>query len=89
MEGPKDRIRRVGRAILDLPSSLCAIQQPLTALGTLPIRDRPGQLSRSDRDAVYRWIALNEAVLLDYWNNAIFTDEMLARVRPLSPPVLP
>jgi hypothetical protein len=49
----------------------------------------PGQLSRSDRDAVYRWIALNEAVLLNYWENKIFTDEMLARVQPLSPPVLP
>jgi hypothetical protein len=49
----------------------------------------PGQLSRSDRDAVFRWITLNEAVLIDYWNNQIFTDEMLARIAPLSPPVLP
>jgi hypothetical protein len=49
----------------------------------------PGRLSRADRDAVFQWIALNEAVLLNYWENKIFTDEMLAQVRPLSPPVLP
>ena len=42
----------------------------------------PGQLSRSDRDAVFRWIDLNENVLVNYWANKLFTDEMLARIQP-------
>ena len=42
-----------------------------------------GALGLDDREKVFRWIALNEAALLDYWNFTIDTDEFLARLRPL------
>jgi hypothetical protein len=42
-----------------------------------------GSLSADDRAKVFRWIAMNEEALLDYWNFTIDTDEFLARLRPL------
>lgn len=48
-----------------------------------------GALSPSDRQAVFDWIALNEEVLVDYWEFRIDTDEFLQRLKPLSPPILP
>jgi hypothetical protein len=42
-----------------------------------------GHLSAADFRAVSDWIRLNEAVLIDYWEDRIFTDELLARLRRL------
>jgi hypothetical protein len=40
-------------------------------------------LSPADLAVVSDWIRLNEAVLLDYWEQRIFTDELLARLQKL------
>lgn len=40
-----------------------------------------GELSSRDVDAVTRWIRLNEAVILDYWEGRLFTDDLLARLQ--------
>ena len=50
---------------------------------------RRGYLSGSDLQAVSDWVMRNEAVLVDYWDFRIDTDELLQRLQPLSPPVLP
>lgn len=38
------------------------------------------RLSPADLRAVSDWIRLNEAVLIDYWEERIFTDELLRRL---------
>jgi hypothetical protein len=48
-----------------------------------------GRLPPADAQAVFRWIAMNEAALVDYWDFRIDTDEFLRRLQPLSPPILP
>jgi hypothetical protein len=49
----------------------------------------PAHLAPGDFDAVSRWIVLNEALLVDYWEGRIGTVELVQRLRPLSPPILP
>jgi hypothetical protein len=48
-----------------------------------------GQLPVADMQAVSDWIRLNEAAIIDYWYFRIDTDEFLARMQPLSPPIPP
>ena len=43
----------------------------------------------ADLQAVSDWVERNEAVLVDYWDFRIDTDELLQRLQPLSPPVPP
>jgi len=56
-------------------------------LAVVALRPEPrlvtGHLSAADFHAVSEWIRLNEAVLIDYWEERIFTDELLARLRRL------
>jgi hypothetical protein len=58
----------------------------------IAVRPQPpvaaGHLAPDDFDAVSRWIVLNEAVLVAYWEGTIGTVELVQRLRPLSP-VLP
>jgi hypothetical protein len=42
-----------------------------------------GQLSPDDFQAVSRWISLNEATIIDYWDGAIGTGELMRRLRRL------
>jgi hypothetical protein len=42
-----------------------------------------GQLSPADLRAVSDWITLNEAVLVDYWDGRIYTDELIQRLQRL------
>jgi hypothetical protein len=42
-----------------------------------------GHLSASDRQAVFQWIALNEAALIDHWNGVIDGGDLIERLRPL------
>lgn len=42
-----------------------------------------GDLSSRDFDSVVRWIRLNEAVIVDFREGRLFTDELLARLQPL------
>jgi hypothetical protein len=48
-----------------------------------------GYLPLSDVQVVSDWIRLNEAAIVDYWDGAIDTGELLQRLQPLSPPVPP
>jgi hypothetical protein len=43
-----------------------------------------GALTASDLQAVYDWITLNRAALVDYWDSAISTAELHQRLRHLS-----
>jgi hypothetical protein len=56
-------------------------------LAVVAVRPAPrlvtGHLSAADFRAVSDWIRLNQAVLIDYWEERIFTDELLARLRRL------
>jgi hypothetical protein len=51
---------------------------------------RTGRLSADDAEFVYRWIRLNEAVIIEFWEGRINSNrELLARLQPLSPPIPP
>ena len=56
-------------------------------LAVVAVRPSPrlvvGRLSPADLLAVSDWIRLNEAVLTDYWEERIFTRELLQRLRRL------
>jgi hypothetical protein len=56
-------------------------------LAVVAVRPTPrlvaGRLSPADLRAVSNWIRLNEAVLIDYWEERIFTDELLRRLQRL------
>jgi hypothetical protein len=56
-----------------------------TFTATVGVRPQPsliaGYLQPLDLRAVERWIVLNEAVIVDYWNSAISTAEMLQRIQ--------
>ena len=46
----------------------------------LPRKGNTGYLSGSDLQAVSDWVKRNEAVLVDYWDFRIDTDELLQRL---------
>ncbi len=54
---------------------------------SVAVRPQPrlaaGQLPPADLAVVCDWIRLNEAVLVDYWEERIFTDDLLSRLRKL------
>jgi hypothetical protein len=56
-------------------------------LASVAVRPAPylvaGQLSAGDLRLVDAWIRVNEAVLVDYWENRISTAELLARLQRL------
>jgi hypothetical protein len=56
---------------------------PSMAVRPHPRLVHPGRLPAGDVALVARWIALNEATIVDYWDGAIEIDELLARLRRL------
>ena len=42
-------------------------------------------LSADDLVLVRRWIELNRDTILDYWSGRIYTNELIARLQPISP----
>jgi hypothetical protein len=42
-----------------------------------------GHLAAADRQAVFDWIALNTAALVDYWDFRIYTGEFVRRLRKI------
>ena len=59
-----------------------------TSLATVAVRPTPHlvvgpALSSADQQVVFRWVALNEAALVDYWEGRIDTAELLQRLRRL------
>lgn len=55
-------------------------------VGVRPPSVLVGVLATDDRLAVYRWISLNEAALIDYWNGTIDTVELVQQLKPLPTP---
>ena len=56
---------------------------------TVAVRPTPrivrGKLTAREFDLVKRWIALNDYVLVDYWNGVIeYTEDALSALRPLA-----
>ena len=45
-----------------------------------------GTLSADDQKALFQWIAMNEAALLDHWNGLIDGGDLIERLRPLPQP---
>ena len=80
----------------DVRVKVCTVHGPrMLPASTASVAVRPaprlvaGRLPPHDLQAVSRWITLNEAVIVDYWQGAIGTVELIRRLQPLSPPVLP
>jgi hypothetical protein len=48
-----------------------------------------GTLLPVDRQAIFQWLAMNEAALVDYWEFRIDADEFLQRLQPIWPPIPP
>jgi hypothetical protein len=61
----------------------------MTIGNTAVVRLRPvpkvisGQLSAADRQAIFQWIAINEAALIDHWNGEIDGGDLIERLQPL------
>jgi hypothetical protein len=62
-------------------------------LAVVAVRPTPrlvaGTLSPADLRAVSQWIALNEQVIVGYWDGTLDTGELIQQLRPLSPPIPP
>jgi len=54
-------------------------------MATMSVRPEPrllhGALSREEEQLIARWIKLNAAALIDYWNETIDTEDLLARLQ--------
>ena len=44
------------------------------------------EVRRRDLELVRQWIELNRAAILAYWDGDLLTDEVIARLKPLTPP---
>src|SRR5437764_14838597 len=64
-------------------------QMNIANTAVVGVRPKPhvvaGQLASADQQAVFRWISLNEAPLVAYWEGQIDTVELGQRLRPMSP----
>lgn len=62
-------------------------QMSIGNTATVAVRPAPrlvaGQLSAADMESVRKWIQLNEAALVDYWDGRIYTDELIQRLQRL------
>lgn len=81
-----------GRARHDARIKICLTPGPrmdVTNTAVVGLRPRPrlikGRLAAPDLDLVVQWIALNETVLIDFWNGAIDTVELGGRLRKFGP----
>jgi hypothetical protein len=79
-----------GRARHDARIKVCQTPGPrmdVTHTAVVGLRPQPrlikDRLAGPDLDLVSQWIALNEAVLLDFWNGVIDTVELGSRLRKL------
>jgi hypothetical protein len=58
---------------------------PSIAVRPQPHEIVPGSLPAADVALVSRWIDLNHAVIIDYWNGVIDFDEVTPRLQQLQP----
>jgi hypothetical protein len=65
-----------------------ARQMSISNTATVTVRPTPrliaGQLSAVDMQAVSERIRLNEAALVDYWDDRIYIDELIQRPQRLT-----
>lgn len=65
--------------------SLTPGKMDIDNVAVVAIRPRPatlaGALASNDFDRIARWIELNEAALIDFWDEAIDTAELVARLQ--------
>ena len=57
----------------------------LATVAVRPPRLVAGRLPAADLQLVSRWIGLNEAALVDYWEYRISTVELVSRLQKLAP----
>jgi len=81
---PRGRARRAARIKVNMTHG------PRMTIGnTAIVRLQPtprvilGQLSAADRQAVFQWIVINEAALIDHWNGVIDGGDLIERLRLL------
>ncbi len=55
-------------------------------VGVRPPSVLAGFLKSADQQVVFRWISLNEATLIDYWNGTIDTVDLVQQLKPLPTP---
>jgi hypothetical protein len=55
-------------------------------VGVRPPSMLAGVLQPADQQAVFRWIAVNEKALIDYWNGVIDTVDLVQGLKPLPSP---
>jgi len=82
--GPRGQARHAARIKVNMTHGT-----RMTIGNTAIVRLRPvprviaGELSAADRQAIFQWIAINEAALLDHWNGEIDGGDLIERLRPL------
>jgi hypothetical protein len=81
---PRGRARHAARIKVNMTHG------PRMTIGnTAIVRLRPtprvilGQLSAADRQAVFQWIVINEAALIDHWNGVIDGGDLIEGLQPL------
>jgi hypothetical protein len=82
---PRGRARHAARIKVNM-----AYGPRMTIGNTAVVRLQPvpkllaGQLSAADRQALFQWIAINEATLLDFWHGRIDGIGLGQRLRPIT-----
>lgn len=80
---PRGRARHDAR----IKVSLTPGRMDIGHTAVVGIRPQPrlieGQLSSADLERVVQWISLNEAALLDFWNETIDSVELAARLQKI------
>jgi hypothetical protein len=81
---PRGRARHAARIKVNLRHG-----ERMTIGNTAVVRLEPlpevvvGDLTAADREAVFRWIELNKAALLEHWDGLIDGGDLIERLQPL------
>ena len=77
---PRERARHDARIKVSLtPGKIDTDNVAVVAIRPAPERLTEG-LGNGDFEAIARWIGLNEAALIDYWDEAIDTADLIGRL---------
>lgn len=82
---PRGHARHDARIKVNMVHGKRMTPSTVAVVGIRPPHLHAGRLSTSDERAVFSWIRLNEAALIDYWNGSIGTIELARRLQPLKP----
>ena len=82
--GPRGRARHAARIKVNMAHGTRMTIGNTAIVWLRPVpRVIAGELSAADRQAIFQWIAINEAALLDHWNGEIDGGDLIERLRPL------